>query len=320
MALGVFVHRTDSIYDDSPAERYQFPAQYLGRASACVGDWVLYYEPVKVKSSRGYFAVARIQQIIPDPVVRAMYLAIIEPGSYLEFANPVPFSGADGLVEQGLLNAQQRISGRAQSAVRPISVADFNRIIDLGLGDDEALLPRRDGVAGSIVQEERAPFVFEHERHRITAYTSRLVRDRVFRKIVLRAYGERCAITGLRIINGGGRAEAEAAHIRPVEANGPDIVTNGLALSGTVHWMFDRGLVSLSDDLEILVSRQANDPDSVRGLINRSGRALSPTRPLDRPHPHFLAWHREHCFKHCAWAETLVAGFAVVHRRNRRFI
>lgn len=67
MTLGVFVHRTDSIYDDSPAERYQFPAQYLGRAQACVGDWVLYYEPVKVKETRGYFAVARVQEIIPDP-------------------------------------------------------------------------------------------------------------------------------------------------------------------------------------------------------------------------------------------------------------
>ncbi|WBH17729.1 HNH endonuclease [Sphingomonas radiodurans] len=298
MTLGVFVHRTDSIYDDSPAERYQCPAQYLGRAQACVGDWVLYYEPVKVKETRGYFAVARVQEIIPDPAVGAMFIAVIEPGSYLEFASPVPFSGAKGLVERGLLNEQQRISGRAQSAVRPISPRDFNRIIDLGLGDDEALLPRTDEAAGpSTLQEERAPFLFEQERQRISAYTSRIFRDRVFRKVVLRAYGERCVITGLRIINGGGRAEAEAAHIRPVEANGPDIVTNGLALSGTVHWMFDRGLISLSDDLEILVSRQANDPESVRGMINKTGRALPPGRPLDRPHPHFLAWHREHCFK-----------------------
>ena len=298
MTLGVFVHRIDSIYDDSPAERYQFPAQYIGRAQACVGDWVLYYEPVKVKDTRGYFAVARVQEIIPDPAVQAMFVAVIEPGSYLEFANPVPFSGNKGLVEQGLLNEQQRISGRAQSAVRPISPRDFNRIIDLGLGDDEALLPRTDEAAvPSSLQEERAPFLFEQERQRISAYTSRIFRDRVFRKVVLRAYGERCAITGLRIINGGGRAEAEAAHIRPVEANGPDIVTNGLALSGTVHWMFDRGLISLSDDLEILISRQANDPESVRGMINKTGRALPPGRPLDRPHPHFLAWHREHCFK-----------------------
>ncbi len=248
--------------------------------------------------TRGYFAVARVQEIIPDPTVRAMFIAVIVPGSYLEFANPVPFSGAEGPIEKGLLNAQQRISGRAQSAVRPISPTDFNRIIDLGLGDGEALLPRTDEVAVlSTFREERAPFVFEQERQRITAYTSRIFRDRVFRRVVLRAYGERCAITGVRIINGGGRAEAEAAHIRPVEANGPDIVTNGLALSGTVHWMFDRGLISLSDDLEVLVSRQANDPGSVRGMINRTGRALPPVRPLDRPHPHFLAWHREHCFK-----------------------
>ncbi|SOB79416.1 putative restriction endonuclease [Sphingomonas guangdongensis] len=297
MALGVFVHRTDSIYDDSPAERYQFPAQYLGRASACVGDWVLYYEPVKVRATRGYFAVARVQEIIPDPLIRAMYVAVIEPGSYLEFANPVSFNGPDGLIERRLLNEQQRVSGRAQSAVRPISTTDFNRILDLGLGNDEALLPRIDHAAGSVLQEERAPFAFEHERERITTYTLRIFRDRVFRKVVLRAYGERCAITGLRIINGGGRAEAEAAHIRPVEANGPDIVTNGLALSGTVHWMFDRGLISLSDDLEILVSRQANDPDSLRAMINRTGRALPTIRALDRPHPHFMAWHREHCFK-----------------------
>ena len=99
------------------------------------------------------------------------------------------------------------------------------------------------------------------------------------------------------MINGGGRAEVEAAHIRPVEANGPDTIQNGLALSGTVHWMFDRGLIGLSDDLDILVSRQVNDRAGVEALINRTGRALAPLRAADRPHPHFLAWHREHVFK-----------------------
>lgn len=31
--------------------------------------------------------------------------------------------------------------------------------------------------------------------------------------------------------------------------------------------MFDRGLIGLSDDLDILVSRQANDPGSIQGLL-----------------------------------------------------
>jgi putative restriction endonuclease len=114
----------------------------------------------------------------------------------------------------------------------------------------------------------------------------------------LRAYDERCAVTGLKLINGGGRAEVEAAHIRPVEANGPDIVSNGLALSGTAHWMFDRGLIGLDNDMRIIVSRQANDPDSIRSVINASGRILEPQREADRPHPQFVLWHREHCFKH----------------------
>lgn len=298
MAKGIFVHRTDSIYDDSPAERYQFPRQYLSRVSPCIGDWIIYYEPSKVRDTRGYFAVAKVADVVPDSTTKDMYLALIEPGTYLDFVNPVPFNGPTGLVEQGVLNEAGKISGRAQAAVRPLSNADFNRIIDIGLANDEAFLPRVDQLDENLVREERAPFVFEVERDRVTNLGSRLVRDRLFRRRVVQAYDARCSITGLKLINGGGRAEVEAAHIRPVERGGPDIITNGIALSGTVHWMFDRGLIGLSDNLEILISRQANDPDGIRGMINRNGFAIPPTRTLERPHPGFLAWHRENCFKH----------------------
>lgn len=92
-------------------------------------------------------------------------------------------------------------------------------------------------------------------------------------------------MTALKLINGGDRAEVAAAHIRPVEHNGSEI-NNGLAQSGTMHWMFDRGLISLSDELDIIISRQVNDRDGVKPLAQR-----------DRPHPAFLAWHRENCFK-----------------------
>ncbi len=200
------------------------------------------------------------------------------------------------MIERGLLNAEGRLSGRAQAAVRPLSAADFNRILARGLEEPAPLLPRVDSAMPSAgLEEEPLPFLYEQERQRVL--TSRLYRDRVFRRTVLQAYDERCAITGLKLINGRGRAEVEAAHIRPVGASGPDDVTNGLALSGTVHWMFDRGLLSLADDLTILLSRQINDVESVRALLNRDGRARSPRRPSDRPHPHFLQWHRENCFK-----------------------
>ena len=296
MTFGVFIHRPDSIYDDTPAERYQFPRQYLSRASSCVRDWIIYYEPRKVPGSRGYFAVAKVQSIISDPSNTNMHIALIEPGSYLDFANPVAFSDADGLIERGLLNAQGQISGRAQSAVRTLTAEDFNRIVSLGLAADTAPLPR-EGESRHGLLEDQSPFHIEAIRERVEYLLSRILRDRVFRQVVLRAYDSRCAITGLKLINGRGRAEVAAAHIRPVAENGPDIITNGIALSGTVHWMFDRGLIGLADDLTILLSRQLNDADSVRALVNETGRARPASRVTERPHPAYLRWHREHCFK-----------------------
>jgi putative restriction endonuclease len=252
-----------------------------------------------VTETRGYFAIAKIERVIPDPATPGMYLALVEPGSYLDFVNPVAFTDASGaVVERGVLNEQGKISGRAQSAVRPLSPGDFNRIVALGLNETAPVLPRvGDAVAPVGFEEEQAPFAFEQSRERIDFTVSRIVRDRIFRRTVLRAYSERCAISGLRLINGLGRAEVDAAHIRPVEKDGPDIVSNGIALSGTVHWMFDRGLIGLADDRRILISRQANDPDGIRALVNKNGYAHPPLRLSDHPHPHFLQWHRENCFK-----------------------
>ena len=118
MAFGVFIHRTDSIYDDVPSEKYQFPKQYLTRVQQCEGDWIVYLEPSKVKDTKGYFAMAKVQEIIVDPRNADMHLAVIEPGSYLDFGDPVPFRDADEIMEQGLLNNDGKISGRAQAAVR----------------------------------------------------------------------------------------------------------------------------------------------------------------------------------------------------------
>lgn len=298
MGYGIFLHRMDSIYDDKLEECYQFPRQYLKRVQDCVGDWIVYLEPSKVRGSRGYFATAKVQQVIPDPQTPNMYLALIEPGTYLPFVNPLPFRGPGGVTETGVETAEGRISGRAQWAVRPLSAADFNRIIDRGLDAEEGLLPQIGGSPSEPeLHERQTPFEFDKNHDRSRFLTSRLIRDRVFRQVVLTAYDSRCVVSGLRLINGGGRAEVEAAHIRPVGAHGPDIVSNGLALSGTTHWMFDRGLIGIADDLSILISRHVNDAESVTTLINHSGRILPPQRDADRPHRRFLQWHRENCFK-----------------------
>ena len=79
-----------------------------------------------------------------------------------------------------------------------------------------------------------------------------------------------------------------------VEHLGPDRVDNGIALSGTVHWMFDRGLISLIDGGEILLSSKINDVEGVSKLIQPDRKALLPSNDAQRPHARFLAWHREY--------------------------
>ncbi|MEM8826093.1 MAG: HNH endonuclease [Pseudomonadota bacterium] len=161
--------------------------------------------------------------------------------------------------------------------------------------DSDDLLPRVDatGTDGPVDMLREEQLGYTAERPILQSLLNRPFRDRAFRRAVLSAYDRRCAITGWQLINGGGRPEAEAAHIKPVASGGPDSVRNGLALSGTAHWMFDRGLITLADDYIVLVSRQVNNREEVERMINPSGRALVPNDDRLKPHPAFLAWHRE---------------------------
>lgn len=295
MTKGVFLYREDSRYDDRPWAAYQFPDQYLSRAIQMIGDWVIYMEPVKA-GQRGYHAVARVDRIAADPTSPGMHLAIIDPSSYLDFDRSVPFQSGGDHPERSILNNSGKISGRAQAAVRPIPIEDFNRIIALGLGASDELPPRSaEESAVTMLAEEQAPYEFEQDRVQIL--TRRTIRDRIFRTRVLTAYDRRCAFTGFQFINGGGRAEVEAAHIKGVGDKGPDVVQNGLALSGTVHWMFDRGLLSVADDATVLLSNHINDVDGVRKILRSDERAEFPENKREWPDPNFLKWHRDNCFK-----------------------
>lgn len=296
MSKGVFVIGSHSIYADEPERFYRFPPKWMRNAAQVVGNWIIYQEPRRA-GPRGYYAVAKVERIVPDPTNEGMFLALIEAGSYLEFGRDVPFQLEGQAVERGLLNPDGRLNnGRAIQSIRPISNEDFNRIVDLGLVEDEELLPRIDEDEPAELRVFEEPDPWQGPVDRASMLVSRKVRDRQFRKRVLDVYDCRCALTGMKLINGGGRAEAQAAHIMSVEAGGPDVVTNGIALSGTVHWMFDRGLISLGDDGEILLSRKINDIEGVEKIIYPDRRARLPASNAYRPHARYLEWHRTRCF------------------------
>lgn len=294
MAKLVLLHRADSIYEDVPDERYDFPRTYLGAVREGVGDWAVYYEPVKA-GPRGYFAVAKIAQVIPKPGVDERFLALMEPGSYLEFDRNVPRLLDGRPWESALTDAEglPKSGGAQQLAVRRLPEREFVAIVRAGLPVDlEQLEARR--------YDERDPYFYDPtlpvERPVIERLVSRPYRDVAFRRRVREAYDYRCAMSGLRLRNGGGRPEVNAAHIRPVERLGSDAVRNGLALSGTLHWMFDRGLLSVADDRTILISHNKVPTDVVDRLIVPSRRLCLPSNERDWPHPENLKWHRENVF------------------------
>ena len=223
------------------------------------------------------------------------YLALIEPGTYLPFDHEVPRLMDGRPLESSLMapDGSPAKGGAQQLAVRRLPEAEFAAIIGKGLPSNlERQEEERYLVATHALEEEAAPF----DRPVVERLTSRPYRDVAFRRKVREAYDYRCAISGLRLRNGGGRPEVQAAHIRPVEKQGSDAVRNGLALSGTLHWMFDRGLLSVADDLSILVSRNKVPTDVIERLIVPDGKLRLPESQQDWPHPANLRWHRENVF------------------------
>ena len=298
MTKAVFITRVTPSYDDRPEEYYHFPSSYLNRVRAAVGDQIVYYEPRRVDSSpsskggrQAYFASAQVDEIRSDPNLPNHYYAQIS--KYLPFTRAVPFKEGTHYYESRLRNERGGTNlGLAQQAVRNISDADFDLILRSGFAPVLGEELSTDPVASNELSEAEVEF----RRPIVEMTISRPFRDRAFKYAVRAAYDNRCALTGLRLINGGGRPEVEAAHIKPVADDGPDTVRNGLALSGTVHWMFDRGLISIGDDYKILVAKN-RVPDNAIRLLNQNGMVNLPKDQTLYPNAHYLKFHRDEVFK-----------------------
>ncbi len=303
----VLTTKPKSAYDDRLDHRYHFPRTYLNQIERSVGDWIIYYEPSSLSENRSirdgrksYFAVARINRLERDPNHPDLFYAYME--DYLEFHRPVPFSEGSHYYESKLQKEDGSPNrGAFGRSVRNIPDHEYDAILKSGfhipiVGEDryykeklaQISAPKDKLPQHGFSDVEQTPF----ERPVIEQLTKRPFRDSAFRQAVISAYADTCAMTGLKIINGGGRPEVQAAHIKSVADNGPDSIQNGLALSGTVHWMFDRGLISIDDDYTILTANN-NLPDQVKGMFNETGKLTLPKRNELKPHPEFLKFHRQ---------------------------
>ena len=120
------------------------------------------------------------------------------------------------------------------------------------------------------------------------------VKDRVgqpaFRRTVLRAYNNRCAVTRTKVVE-----VLQAAHIQPYTNERSNHITNGICLRADLHKLFDEGLITISDDYSIVASTRLTKVSKAYG--NLHGREIRlPKNINDRPSILALRYHHSNIF------------------------
>jgi putative restriction endonuclease len=173
--------------------------------------------------------------------------------------------------------------------IRGLEWDEMSTLLGIGLSDDllETAL-RLESL------EQWTPFVAED---RAVYKISRQKRDAAFRAIVLENYGHTCAVTGQRFYSPR-YVEADGAHIIGKEVRGTDDPRNGIALSKSAHWAFDRGIFTISDQYEVLVNPRISNASVSKfpALEIDRRKILLPEDELYWPHPDALAWHKQEVF------------------------
>ena len=115
----------------------------------------------------------------------------------------------------------------------------------------------------------------------------------IFRRTLIEYWGGRCAVTGLDVVE-----VLRASHIKPWvdcenDAERLDVF-NGLLLAPHLDALFDRGLVTFSDEGQLLRSPQLSDRQcALLGIDGVEARADS----LADGHRRYLRWHRAEVFR-----------------------
>jgi len=120
------------------------------------------------------------------------------------------------------------------------------------------------------------PANIEDARERVFAAILRRQGQQAFRRRLLRAYRNRCAITGTQT-----SWVLEAAHITPYRGAQTNALSNGLILRADIHTLFDLGLISIDPNtLTVTVSSLLAGTEYAQLEGNRLAR---PARRSARP-------------------------------------
>lgn len=309
MRFVLLTSKPDSQYADTPTS-YEYPARYrrffepLENGERLIA---IIYEPRSGGRGRmsyvGWAALRGVPSRSPrmtdkgQPLYQVQYIDRVQ-----EFPNPVPREYLGQPVERWLRDMDPRNRNVLSSgaSVRFLEAEEGQQILELGHAGQL-------GPSLTYSSSDPEPALIAAERARVVVEA--VSRDARFRRQVMTAYDYRCAVTGLKIgtlPEGRATRLLDAAHIRPVGDHGPDSVTNGLALTPTVHRLFDEGLISARwrDGTLELVRSPRLDPVMVespeRGTTIRLDSGMALLLPADQatwPSRDQVRYHQSTVFK-----------------------
>ena len=119
-----------------------------------------------------------------------------------------------------------------------------------------------------------------------------------FRQAVLTAYGIRCCVTGINV-----PSLLVASHIKPWSQFPAERLNpcNGLCLSTLHDAAFDAGLITLDENLSVVLSKRLRcffpQPALEQNFVPFEGQAIQLPEKLAEPEESFLHYHREKVFQ-----------------------
>jgi putative restriction endonuclease len=138
-------------------------------------------------------------------------------------------------------------------------------------------------------------FVLKTKRKQVESRLVRVARSSAFPGRVNREYDWTCAVSGVVLKTPSSMYEVQAAHVVPVSEGGTDDIRNGLALSHTLHWAFDLGLLGVRQDRRIYIPRGVRRMRANSFLREFSGKKIAEARNERMcVHPRAFAWHMKH--------------------------
>jgi putative restriction endonuclease len=152
------------------------------------------------------------------------------------------------------------------------------------------------GIGEEPEESDEATFRLPQGASEREAFGKARVHQAFFRQAVLSSYDDSCCITGLKL-----RECLVASHIIPwsVSEEYRADPRNGLCLSATFDRLFDAGLMTLTADLEVIVSERLRSSGNkrVEDIVCAYHGA-----PMIRPHrflplESYLNWHRTYRFQ-----------------------